>query len=530
MRSTFGGMEIAKRSLFAQQAALQTTGHNIANANTVGYTRQTVHFVASRPMEAVGWMRSNVPGQIGQGVEFDQITRIREKFLDSQYYNENQYLGEWAARSNTLEKLEAIVNEPSDTGIRQTIEGFWNAWQTLSKEPENVTARAALKEKALALTDSFNHAGKQLRELSEDLTNSIDVVSTEANTILKQIASLNNEIFRVEGLGNNANDLRDQRDLLMDNLSQIVNVTAVETESGYTVKMGDTELVNGINVTATFDREFVAAQAASGQLRSGEIKGLLVSRDDYLASYRFQLDAMVKSLVQGKVTVTLPKGTVVPEGTVIGNKTYKGSIEERTLNADDPQARTISVNGINGLHQLGYTLEDPPQTGIPFFTLKEGATEFSAESITLNPEIEKKVANIAASLRVEADADGNVKVIRGNNDAALLLAGLRNQKFDFDPTSAGTPLLTSGTFDEFFRAMVGQLGVQGREADRQLTNQQILVDQVESRRQSVSGVSLDEEMSNMIKFQHAYNAAARAMTTFDEMLDKVINSMGVVGR
>ena len=128
------------------------------------------------------------------------------------------------------------------------------------------------------------------------------------------------------------------------------------------------------------------------------------------------------------------------------------------------------------------------------------------------------------------DTDGSTKVVRGNNEIALSLASFQNQKFDFDPSSNGTPLLTSGTFDEFLRAIVGQLGVQSQEATRQTTNQQALVDQVDSRRQSVSGVSLDEEMADMIKYQHAYNAAARALTTFDEMLDKVINSMGTVGR
>jgi flagellar hook-associated protein 1 FlgK len=512
--------------LFTQQAALQTTGHNIANANTKGYTRQVVNMVAANPLEAVGLMRSTVPGQMGQGVEFDHIDRIREGFLDKQFYNENKSLGEWTTRKDTLGKLEAIMNEPSDTGVRKVIEGFWNAWQDLSKEPENLTARAALKEKALALTDAFNHTSNQLNDLSVNLTENIDVKVKEANTILSQVTSLNNEIFRVEGLGNAANDLRDQRDLMVDNLSKIVNVSVTDSANGYNIKMGNIDLVNGIDVSSTLSAQSVANAVSSKDLNSGGIYGLVVSRDQYIASYKFQFDSMVKSLVQGQVSVTLPKGTVVPEGTVINQKTYKGTIEQRTLAADEK----ATVNGINGLHQLGYTMDNPPQSGIPFFTLKAGATEFNAGSITLNPDIVNKVGNIAASSRVFTDTDGSVKVVKGNNDIALSLAGFRNQKFDFDPSSNGTPLLTNGTFDEFFRAVVGQLGVQSQEATRQNTNQQILVDQVDARRQSVSGVSLDEEMANMIKFQHAYNAAAHVMTTFDQMLDKVINNMGMVGR
>ncbi|WP_438447387.1 flagellar hook-associated protein FlgK [Gorillibacterium sp. sgz5001074] len=528
MRSTFGGLEISKRSLFAQQAALSTTGHNIANANTRGYTRQVVNLVASRPIEVPGLMRSNVPGQMGQGVEFDYIKRIREGFLDHQYYNENKNLGAWTQRKDTLEKLEAIFNEPSDTGVRQVIEGFWNAWQVLSKEPENLTARAALKENALAMTDAFNHTSKQLNDLGTDLTENMNVKVTEINSYTEQIARLNNEIFRVEGLGNDANDLRDQRDLIIDDLSKIINITVHESSSGYEVSMGNMGLVNGIRVTGTVTADSLKDLRTSGDLNSGELYGMLVSRDDYLESYKFQLNAMVKSLVDGEVTVTLPKGTVIPKGTVLDNQTYNGSIEDRTVT--DEKGLTVKVKGINGLHQLGYTLDNPAQSGIPFFTLAEGATEFNAASIRVNPDIVNKVANIAASSRVELGTDGKEHVIKGNNAIALALAGYRDKKFDFDPASNGTPLLTYGTFDEFFRAVVGQLGVQAQEATRQSTNQQVLVDQVEARRQSVSGVSLDEEMANMIKYQHAYNAAARAMTTFDEMLDKIINSMGVVGR
>ncbi len=525
MRSTFSGLEVSKRALFAQQTALQTTGHNIANANTAGYSRQVVNLVNSKPMEAPGIQRSNSAGQIGTGVEFDYIKRIRETFLDHQYYNENKGLGEWTVRKDTLEKLEAIMNEPSDTGIRQVIENFWNTWQVLSKEPENLTARAALKEGALALTDSFNHTSKQLSDLSNDLTENIEVKLREANSFVNQISKLNHEIFRIEGLGNNANDLRDQRDLLADQLSGIVNISVSESSSGYNIRMGNVELVNGGQITEVLDASNIVQAMSSGDLNSGEVHGMLVSRDQYLSSYQFQLDSMIRAIAQGDVEVTLTKGAVIPEGTTLNGILYTGTIEDRTLLADI----NTTVAGINGLHALGYTLDTPPASGLPFFTLKDGYTEFSAESITVNPDIVNKVSNIAASSRVYDD-NGVVKVVKGNNDIALTIAGFRTKKFDFEPRPDGTPILTNGTFSEFHRALIGQLGVQTQEANRQSVNQQVLVEQVQSRRQSVSGVSLDEEMVNMIRFQHAYNAAARAMTTFDELLDKVINSMGLVGR
>ncbi|MCG7215886.1 flagellar hook-associated protein FlgK [Paenibacillus mucilaginosus] len=535
MRSTFGGIEISKRSLFTQQAALTTTGHNIANANTKGYSRQVVNMVASIPIEYPGLMRSNIPGQLGQGVEFDQINRIREKFLDNQFHNENKSLGDWSIRKDTLEKLEAIMNEPSDTGIRQTIEGFWNAWQELSKSPENTTARVLVKERALAMTDAFNQTSRQLSELATDLTESIGIKAQEANTALNQIAKLNEEIYRIEGLGNNANDLRDQRDLLMDDLSKIVNITFTEEANGYNVRMGNVQLVAGRTVGTQFTTASMEAAAAAGDLNGGEVYGMIQSRDNYVGNYQFQLDNMLKTLVQGDMQIKLPSGAVIPEGTTLTimkpdgtteQKQFTGTMADRTLGADT----NVVVKGFNGLHALGYSGNDPISSGLEFFSLKTGYSEFSAASVTVNSTIQSDVSNISSSFRTYMGADGNEKVVKGNNDMALLLANVRYERVDFDPTATGRPMLTDGTFDEFFRSIIGQLGVQSQEATRQATNQQTLVDQVDSNRQAVSGVSLDEEMANMIKFQHAYNAAARALTTFDEMLDKVINGMGTVGR
>lgn len=535
MSSTFGGIEISKRALFTQQAALTTTGHNIANANTKGYSRQVVNMVASIPIEYPGLTHSTVAGQMGQGVEFDQITRIREKFLDDQYHNENKNLGDWSIRKDTLDKIEAIINEPSDTGIRQTVEGFWNAWQELSKSPENTTARVLVKERALSMTDAFNQTSKQLQDLSTDLTTNIGIKANEANTAIGQIAKLNEEIYRIEGLGDNANDLRDQRDLLVDDLSKIVNITHTEDSSGYNVKMGTIQLVSGKQVGTTFTTASLQTAAASGDLNSGEVFGMIQSRDNYVANYQFQFDSMIKTLVQGDVQTTLPKGMVVPDGTTLmivnanGTTTpqlFNGTIAQRTL----PNDLDVTVGGFNGLHQLGYSGTSPLKSGVPFFTLKKGTTDFNAGSVTVNPDIVSDVSNVSSSARSYTDTDGVDKVVKGNNDMALLLAGIKDKKVNFDPTTTGQSILKDGTFDEFFRSIVGQLGVQSQEATRQATNQQALVDQVDSNRQGVSGVSLDEEMANMIKFQKAYSAAARVMTTFDEMLDKVINSMGTVGR
>lgn len=539
MRSTFTGIEISKRALFTQQAALTTTGHNIANANTAGYSRQVVNMVASKPIEYPGMMNSNVPGQMGQGVEFTSITRIREQFLDDQFRNENKQLGSYSIQSDTLDKLQAIINEPSDTGIRTVLDNFWKSWTDLSKDSENVSARKLVRENAMALADAFNSTSKQLSDLSADLTNSIDSKANQINSLTGTIASLNNEIFRIEGLGDDANDLRDQRDLLTDQLSKIVNITVTNTPQGYNISMGNINLVNGQTGSAVTSATLSSAKS-SGDLNSGEVYGLFVSRDTYVADYQKQLDTMANSIANGDVTVTIPAGSVIPNnavlmiptttatGTVLTPKTYSGTVADRTLSSDT----TVVVKGINGLHKLGYIFSTPASAGGDFFTAKSGGT-VTASSFQVNPAIVSDPNQIATSMRTDGTAP-NETTVKGNNTLAILISQLKDSQFSFASTgtTAGgtTPVVTTGTIDDYFRSIVAQMGVQAQSATRQAENQSALVDQIDSRRQSVSGVSLDEEMSNMIKFQHAYGAASRFMTTIDQVLDKLINSTGVVGR
>lgn len=524
MRSTFMGLETALRGLNAQQASLQTTSHNISNANTAGYSRQVVNMQATRPLEAIGLMRSAVPGQIGTGVEFNSITRIREQFLDDQYRNENKALGQWSIQTDTLEKLETIMNEPTNTGLRTVLDNFWKSWSDLSKDPENVTGRKIVRENANALADAFNFTSKQLKDLSGDLTSNVSVKADQMNSITSTIANLNDQIQRIEALGDDANDLRDQRDLLTDDLSKVVNITVQKTAQGYSINMGNTNLVSGVNSTKV-DAASLTASYASGDLNEGEVYGMITSRDKFVADYQKQLDTMANSIANGDITVTIPAGSILPEGTVLNNTTYSGA--NRTLGAD----LTVTVKGLNGLHKLGYTFSSTTGAvvaGGDFFTAKSGYSTITAESFSLSPLIANNPSNIATSLRTIGTGN-NEAVVNGNNTLALLISQLKDTSFTFGQSGSGA-VMAKGTVDDFFRSIVGQLGVQSKDSSRQLDNQKALVDQIESRRQSVSGVSLDEEMSNLIKFQHAYTASSRVMTTFDQLLDKIINSMGVVGR
>lgn len=527
MTSTFHSIETARRSLFTQTAALNTTGHNIANANTEGYTRQRVNMKAALPIEAYGFSKSTVPGQMGTGVEFTSIDRIREQFLDDQYRGENSAYGNWSLQADTLSKLEAIVNEPSDTGIRTVLDNFWKSWSDLSKNPEDPTARKIVVQTAQSLTDAMNYMSTQLSNLERDLTANIAVKGTQAQGYLTAIADLNKSIYKIEGMGDQANDLRDQRDLMADKLSKIMNITVVETDAGYNISLGGQPLVEGENVSATVDGAFLNNAYASGTLRGGEAYGMIYSNTNYVADYKKQLNDMASTIATGDVEVTIPANSNLPEGTVLTNDVKitqaDGTVVTLAKGQAMPKGATLYedvktiVKGLNGLHKLGYAMDG--STGSDFFEASG-----DAGTIKLNPKIAADVNLFATSLRTTVDGDGNTQVIKGNNTLALLMTNLKDSKFTTPDGSL------SSTVGGLLGSMVGQLGIQSQEATRQTDNSDYLVEQVNSRRQSVSGVSLDEEMSNMLVFQHAYSAAARFMTTFDELLDKLINSTGTVGR
>ncbi|GGH32985.1 flagellar hook-associated protein FlgK [Paenibacillus segetis] len=520
MTSTFHGIETSKRALFVNTTSMQTLGHNIANANTQGYTRQRVNVTEARPIWAMGMTKSQQPGQLGTGVEYGSITRIRDGFLDTQFRRENQFLGSWEVLNASMVSIQNILNEPSGSGLSTVMDDFWNSWETLNRDPSLLSARVAVAGAASNMTDTLQHISESLNNLTSDLTSNIDKKVMEANNILDNIAKLNVIIRDNESFGDNANDYRDQRDLLIDQLSTIVNIQFSEDEVGMVnINAAGVDVLNGEAVTY-----LTAANAATAT--AGQLEGYTKSLQE-TDTIRNQLNAMVSTLVTGDIKVTLSNGYVTPQqmtalnevkledGTVIpaGQAIPAGS---RIATSMD-----VMVKGFNGLHELGYTLTEPPTSGMPFFVSTGGG--FTIDDIRVNPDILSNTNNIAASSKVGTDG----KVIRGNSDVANALASMRDALFTFP---ANLTSLSKGSIDDYFRALVGDLGIRASNVERNYENELAMVDNLEMQRQSVSGVSMDEELADMIRYQQAYNAAARNMTTVDEMLDRVINQMGVVGR
>ncbi|WP_068778960.1 flagellar hook-associated protein FlgK [Paenibacillus sp. GM2] len=525
MTSTFHGIETSKRALFVNTTSMQTLGHNIANAGTDGYSRQRVNQTEARPIWAMGMTKSQQPGQIGTGVEYGSITRIRDSFLDTQFRRENQYLGSWEVLNSTMVSIQNILNEPSGSGLSKVMDDFWNSWETLNSDPSLLSARVAVAGAASNLVDTLQHVGESLTNLTNDINSSIDKKVQEANNIIDNIARLNVLIRDNESFGDHANDYRDQRDLLIDKLSTIVDVQSTENEVGVvSITAAGVQLLDGGDEPAAYLTAANAATATAGQL-SGYNASLQETQ-----LIRDQLNAMVSTLATGDVKVTLSNGYVTSNVMTALNDVTLSDGTVVTAGQNIPAGSQIAspmeimVKGFNGLHELGYTLTEPTTSGIPFFVSNSG--NFTIDDIKVNPEILKDTNKIAASSKFESKNGVNV-AIRGNSDIANALTSLRDALFTFP---AELTSLSKGSTDDYFRALVGDLGIRASNTERNFENQQSLADNLQIQRQSVSGVSLDEEFADMIRFQQAYNAAARNMTTVDEMLDRVINQMGVVGR
>lgn len=466
MRTPFMGIEIGKRALMTQQTALEVIGHNIANVNTPGYTRQEALLAPTDPYMSIG-----NAGAVGTGVTVTDIRRIRDAFIDMQNRTETKNLGRYETMSSVLEEIEVILNEPSDSGIRSVLDMFWASMQELSANPESQSVRTTVRERAISLTSTINHIWTQLNDLQLNVDESIRTKVNEVNTYAKQVAELNLEITRAKAAGNRPNDLLDRRDLILDQLAKLADIRVTEDSAGWVrVTVGGVPIVEshgecqlGVqNGPSGFAQIVYPPTGTEVPISSGVIDGYRRMRDETIAQLKTQLDTLAQSL----------------------------------------------VTEMNAQHALGFDFNGQP--GGAFFTGNNAVT------IAVDPAIVGDVALIAAS------STGQV----GDGANAVAMAQLK-QKLTMAMDPAGP---VNATWDDYIREFTAQIGIQAQDATRLAENEDLLVAEIENRKQMVSGVSLDEEMTNMIRFQHAYEAAARLITVADEMLDTLINRTGMAGR
>lgn len=591
MRSTFAGLNTVVRGLYAQQVSLDTVGHNISNAGTDGYSRQMVNLATTNPQTIFGGYASY---EVGTGVNVSSITRARDIFVDKQYWKESSSLGYGQTMEEMLGKVEGAFSEPTETGIQTVMNQFWSAWQTLAVNASDSGARTAVRERGVELVDAIQHSTQQLKDMVSDMNSVLDINVNTINQITSEVYSLNKQIVNIEVGGlNHANDLRDRRDLLMDQLTALTNANITEDKYGnYSVQVNGVVLVDGNGVTKlttqkSMDGDYgyelknvvIAGTNQPMTFSNGKIKGLLDAREG-VKEYLNKLSTMSQFLLQ-EFNDVHRKGFGTDNSTGINffgdggtNPDYNSSTFSKGKWIDELKVNPDLFNSVDGLSKIAaktaqntiavtqsnttggaanvtttgnYTGGSTATTvsvrissvdgsknvnGIEYST--DGGTTWSVAITSTGPypaDYSFTVKGLTVNMQIAtatSNANGNTytfSLSQGNNasgDNAILLSN--RLKVD---TSLN---LGSASLDTYYSSMIGALGIQKQNAARLTDNQETLVNQIKNWRESTKGVNMDEEMTNMIRFQQGYNAAARILTTMDEMLDKLINGTGVVGR
>jgi flagellar hook-associated protein 1 FlgK len=440
--STFFGLNQTLRGLLAHQRAMDTTGHNITNANTEGYSRQEAVFAAATPYSIeAGLLVDGGGAQLGGGVDIQAFRRIKDGFLDLQFRAQSLRLGDYQTTTSATQQIEDGLSEPGQNGIAAQLDKFWSSWSAVANNPENLATRQNLVEQAKTLAGAINDLDTRLNTVKGQLSAeyaSITSANGDVRSMADEIAKLNQAIkFAVAG-GDQPNDLYDRRDVLLDKLSSLAQVSHTNLPNGaIQVTFGDAATLLVDDNTVTWPQALTSPGGKLGSLLN------LTNPGGTIESYRADLNTFAKRL------------------------------------ADD----------VNAIH-------NPGGAGTDFFTYGAAGTE-------------------AASLVVAVAATG-VRATNGTapgaNEVAIAMAKLR-----------GTAP------DQAYQAFVARIGADVRNSERLEANANVLTAAIEDRRQSVSGVSMDEEMTNLVRYQRGYQASARAMSAVDDMLDQLINRTGRVG-
>ncbi len=506
MRSTFYGLEIAKTGLFTAQNQLDVTGHNMSNSSTVGYTRQRLVTKAMPPGYGDTFIAVDRKSTAGRGVNTMFIEQVRNPFLDHQYRNENATTTQWTTKEQHFEYVEALFNNELDqmdvsAGLTSVIEGFYSSLYALVASPSNSPARNSVKENAIKITDSMHLYYNKLIEQQDALNESIRISVNEVNDLVDQIALLNKQISSFEITGARANDLRDQRNVLLDTLSGIMNITVSEDPNGQmVVQVGNKTLIHH-DRTKHMVVEKDVPNAIPGE---ADVYGI------YWADADGNSTGRAVEITNGALRGYLD----IRDGDSSTNPGIPQVVEQ--LNA---MARKL-VEEFNAVHTTGWTLpgtvNQASRTGINFFDV----AGLTAKTISLDAEILKDASNIACSDMPVLDPTKENNQT-GNAEILKKLCDLIYKKDD-----DGRPDNLSGRYKELLNSISLSMSHMHTTSDAQ----SVMRAHLDQQRKSISAVSLDEEMTNIVRFGHSYSAASRMITAIDEELDTLINRMGLVGR
>ncbi len=459
MQSINGNVfDIARSALYAAQQGMSITSQNIANANTPGYSRRRLVLTANAPY-------MGPTGYISTGVSTGEAISIRDQFLNNRILSETQDLNRWETSGYAAQRLQSVFGESSDYGLNTLMSEFWNGWQEVSNSPLGYAERSVLLENGSAMADQFRRMYEETAAIRRDLDSRVRLSVSEVNRLASETADLNSKIGQLEAGGQTANDFRDMRDIVLKELSELIDITVIEDEEG----MASVSLANGLPLVSKgiswsietgansegyadlfWDDTAAPSNNITNSIRSGELKGLIEARD-----------------------------TTIPDFTQMLND-LAGEI----------------INQVNALHQAGDDLNGDP--GGVFF---EGS---DASDIALG------VFNWEEIAAAETGAGS------GNNKNALEIAGLAEEM-----VMAGN----KSTFASYLSGIVSDAGNHALQTERNYNYRKDILNQLENYRESVSGVSIDEEMINLVQYQHAYSAASKLISVSDQMLQTLMDAV-----
>lgn len=557
MASIFSTFNTAKSGLTVHQSGINVTSHNIANSSTVGYSRQRAKIQTSRPITL-----GAEAGQVGTGAQISAIERVRDSFLDYQVRVETAELGKYSTKLDYLSQVEGIFNEPSDTGISTALSDFFDAFQELSKQSTSSSTRVVVTQKTKTLCDLLNNTYSKLEKLQENSVESLKNSVKEVNSILEQLTTVNNQIRIASITGDNPNDLMDSRDNLLDELSSKFGIDVDKTQfngnditaTGIGANLnplvnsepnGEVTRLSFISeIKANNDGTHTISYFVNGDTEKPKtitVSGLAATEVDTLKKTRILLTDGNGEMIDGQGNIVKDGGNIVnpiekfipKSGEIAGAIEVQDSIGSY-MNQLDKMAKGLALS-VNAIHSGDMTSNEKDTNKIlDFFVASDGSgeTNISAKNISINALILESPSLI--NTKENADAG------EGDGSRALAIAQLQStlisiSKIDSTTTRGQLCKFTNGStmslvndvasgtkVESYFQDVVDKLGVEAQHAKRVVSNEEDLLNSLDISRLSVSGVSLDEEMTNLIQYQKAYSANAKTITTVSDMLDIIL--------
>ncbi|MBI4829601.1 MAG: flagellar hook-associated protein FlgK [Nitrospinae bacterium] len=562
MPSIYGTMNTAKMALITHQLSLEVTGQNISNVNNPNFTRQEVQLEAAFPIKPGG-----SPGLIGTGVRATAIVRRYDQFLEGQRVLNQANTGYWESRDDFMARLETVFNESSESGLNGLFNEFFLAFQDLAFNPRGLTERTNVTAQGRSMSTMFQKLAGDVTNMRVDLDTKITSSITEINRITGEIVDLNIAIHEAETHGVHANDFRDKREKLIRELGNYAEVHVVEDsnnqvtlslKNGRTLAIGQTAfelstrvrsddpMVSDIYWKDTDGNYF----NATSDFVNGKMGAWLELRDTDFVNYLDRLDQLAGTMIRdinslhssgygldGSTGVNFFGPLSV--GTTVGrNNTSPTAFTGATAIVDPEKvslnkyqititgAGTFSVTDLTTGASSGAATY-AAGTDIPFFLDKGIRIQLDSlanvgDTFTIHAG-DNAALNMAVNSTVVSDLNkiaAGLSTLQGDGDNALRIAQLQNRM----TMGKSDPMAASGTatFAQHYNAIVGDVGVSGKTAKSMNAQQEVVNFELENRHEQIAGVSLDEEMVNLIKFQHAYQASARLISVVDEMLQTLL--------